>query len=218
MLRRALGAVVLVTVVALLASLLGQGGAAPARRWTFLDGGDVPADLAVRGGPWSIEDDETATGARALVSREGSAPAVVVVPSLALRDFTALTRCKADCGIVFRYRGDSQYEVARIDTATREVVVASIVRGKEHVLARAPAETTAGAWHELRVDARELLIRVALNGRLLVEASEGAYAASGLLGLWAPASVAYFDELSIGVVPDSPRALELLPLFSRGRG
>lgn len=216
--RRAFGAVLLVSTLALFASLLGQSRTLPERHWTFLDGTELPADLAVRNGPWSMEEDDTATGAHALVSREGSAPAVIVVPSLVLRDLTAVTRCKGDCGVVFRYRGETHYEVARIDTTTREVVLASVVGGKEHVLVRAAAYTTPDAWNELRVDASATIIRVTVNGRRLIEASEGAYATNGLVGLWAPSSVAYFDALSIGALPDSLRALELLPILARPRG
>jgi hypothetical protein len=185
------------------------------------------------GGPWSIEDHAEATGARALVNHEGNAgakPAVLVAKSILARDLTASTRCKSttQCGIVFRYRNDENYDVARFDAATQNVVLANVVGGRDVVVARAPAPAgapaggeagTPEAWQDLRVDANAGVIRVRWNDRLLIEATEGAPANSGYAGLWVPAdATAYFDELSIEALPDSPRALEVLPLLGRSSG
>ncbi|MBX3231867.1 MAG: hypothetical protein KIT84_11875 [Labilithrix sp.] len=206
---RAGSAIALVSLIAIAAILLGSGSSST-RRWTF-DSGGVPSDLVARAGPWAIESNT-------LVSREGPGPAVLLAEKSTLRDFTAVTRCKDECGIVFRYRDDRHYEIVRLDPVTQRAILASVSDGQEHLLASAPIEVVPGSWHELRIDTNAGVLRVALDRRLLIATSEGLYASGGAIGLWAPPGVAYFDELSIAALTDSPRTLGLLPAAARPRG
>lgn len=230
LLRRIVAGAAIVGVGLLFSELVGDVRL-PSERWSFLERDTSLASLhlqpstgsAERAGPWTIEDHDSATGSRALVNREGNAgekPAVLLAKSIRTRDLTASTRCKstAQCGLVFRYRNDDNYDVVRFDAPTQRVTLAAIAGGREMTIAHAPVVAD-DTWQDLRVDAGAGMIRIGWNHRLVIEASEGAPANSGYAGLWVPATAtAYFDELSIEALPDSPRALEVLPLLGRSSG
>jgi hypothetical protein len=211
----------------------------PRERWSFTERDRSLSSLhleasSASAGPWAIEDHDSATGARALVNREGSSaerPAVLLAKSIRTRDLSASTRCKSDaqCGLVFRYRNADNYDVVRYDASTQSIVLGSLVGGRDVTTANAPVLPDASAdrptdrpspaWQDLRVDASAGVIRIRWNGQPIIEAHEGAPATSGYAGLWVPATAtAYFDELSIEALPDAPRALEVLPLLGRSSG
>jgi hypothetical protein len=233
-LRRVAAGVALLGIGLLCAELVGDMRL-PSERWSFTERDQSLSSLHLEAstataGPWTIEDHDSATGARALVNREGSSaerPAVLLAKSIRTRDLTASTRCKSDaqCGLVFRYRNPDNYDVVRFDASTQSVVLGSLVGGREVTTANAPvlvdasADCSPEAWQDLRVDATAGVIRIRWNGQPVIEAHEGAPANSGYAGLWVPATAtAYFDELSIEALPDSPRALEVLPLLGRSSG
>ena len=211
-------------------TLLG-GSDRPARQhWTFTEVGNTEAiglsPSALGRGAWMLEEHEAATGARALVNREGEeGAAATLVGARWLRDVSAVTRCKTatghaaeGCGIVFRFRDDANYEVVRIDTWTHEAIFESVTRGTVRELARVPADASPGVWHELEVEARAGLVTVAWNGRTILRAPENSPPSSGRVGLWSPAlGVTWFDELTVEPLPDTPRPLEILPFVARSR-
>lgn len=205
-------------------------------RWTFTEPAVAPTELGLRSalangsgsGEWSVEDDAHATGARALVNREGSAagtPALIVATSAFTRDLRAVTRCKVApdmparaCGVVFRFRDESNYHVARLDSADGTLVVSALLGGRERVLGTRAAKVAPGVWQELAVEARGARIRLSLNGSSTLDVVDSAPASAGNVGLWSPAAgVAYFDELSVDALPASAQAFELLPLLGKGR-
>lgn len=211
-------------------TLLG-GGDRPARQhWTFTENANTEAiglsPSALERGTWTLEEHEAATGARALVNREGEeGAAATLVGARWLRDMTAVTRCKTasghaaeGCGIVFRFRDDANYEVVRIDTWTHEAIFESVTGGVVHEHARVPADASPGVWHELEVVAAAGLVKVGWNGRPLLRAPEKSPAVSGRVGLWSPAlGVTWFDELTVEPLPDAARPLEILPFVARSR-
>lgn len=203
-------------------------------RWTFIEPTAAPSELglrahAVASGEWHLEDDTHATGARALVNREGDpagAPALIVATSAFTRDLRAVTRCKVSpemsaraCGVVFRFHDEANYHVARLDAVAGELVVSAMSGGRERVLGRREAKAAPGIWQELGLEARAGRIRLSLNGGAsTLEVVDPAPAVAGGVGLWSPAAgVAYFDELTVDPLPASAQAFELLPLLGRGR-
>jgi hypothetical protein len=202
-------------------------------RWTFLEPTTAPAELGLRphasdGGEWHVEDDSHATGARALVNREGDpagAPALLVATSAFTRDLRAVTRCKVApdmaaraCGVVFRFRGEGDYHVARLDSAGGMLVVSAMSNGHERVLGTREATIAPGVWQELSVEARGARVRLSLNGKTTLEVIDPAPVYPGNVGLWSPAAgVATFDELAVDPLPASAQAFELLPLLGKGR-
>jgi len=226
----ALGIVVAIAVVAVVDGA-GGGAVEEPRRWTFLEEVSDPAALGFRlgverAGAWVVDDHAEATGARALVNHAGAPgerPATAVVERLASRDVQALTRCKASsdhpeqaCGVVFRYRNERNYYVARADAAASAVILAAVVDGVERPLERAAVEVQPSVWQELVVHARGERLSVDWNGRRVIEARDLGLLSPGAVGLWAPAEcVAYFDELAVRALPSSLGDLDLLPFVLR---
>ncbi len=177
--RRGVAAFACLAAIVTLGWVVGPGAAAK-RRWTFLEPTSAPADLGLlahmRGsGDWQVEDDEQATGARALVNRVGDpagAPALLIATSMWTRDLRAVTRCKASpnlaaraCGVVFRFHDDANYASARLDAAQGALVVTVTERGKERELGRRDAVAAPGVWQELALDVRAGRVRLSWNGQ-----------------------------------------------------
>ncbi|MBS2016660.1 MAG: hypothetical protein JST00_27500 [Deltaproteobacteria bacterium] len=240
---RTTGAVAVLAAVVTSLVLLARG--APTRlTWTFLEETTDPTALgfaaragAARAGEWLLADLGTATGARALVNRAGDAtapPATLLVGSVHTRDVRATTRCKVGtaeesasagegrattdgCGLVFRYRGERDHHVARLDFSRRRLVVARVTAGKEHELGAVPARIDGSVWQELDIVVQGDRVRAVCNRRDVVDVVDPVAVLPGAIGLWAPsASEAHFDELSVESLAASPQALEMLPLLGKG--
>jgi hypothetical protein len=183
------------------------------RRWTFVESAAVPAQLGLRthasdSGPWSLEDDAHATGARALVNREGepgARPGIVTANGLSARDVHATTRCKAAgskqvraCGLVFRFQDAENHHVARVDLERGALVVAKVSGGVERVVGSLPISASPDVWQEIAVDASGARIRVTWNGTATLEVLD-VRSRAGSVGIWAPSEAeASFDDLSVG--------------------
>lgn len=211
-------------------ALAGGGDRHDRQHWTFTEDGNTEtiglSASSITHGLWALEEHEAATGARALVNREGDeGVAATLVGNRWFRDMNAITRCKTTtghaaegCGIVFRFRDDANYEVVRIDTWTHEAIFESVARGTVRERARVPADVSPGVWQELEVEAAAGIVKVVWNGRTILRAAESSPALNGRVGLWSPAlGVTWFDTLTVEALPDAPRPLEILPFVARSR-
>ena len=237
--RTVASAIVLGALVGAAAMLAGDGGGH--EHWTFLDKASL-AELGLvahgaRSGSWLLEDVEAATGGRALANHEGepgASPALVVAMQPRSRDIRAQTRCMvvgtamkaeafadvpAACGVVFRFVDEQNHWIVRAIAGESAIEAATVVRGNERVLRRAPAPhaVEVGRWIELSVEVRGDVVKASLDGQpVLVAESTMLPAAAGSVGLWAPAgATAYFDHFTIETLTASPRALEILPILGK---
>lgn len=216
--------VALLAVIAILVSFMPASTRAPEQRWTFVDTA-TPAELGLTprveaAGGWTLEDHPVATGGRAMVNHEGdpgSSPAILLVSGTRARDVRAMTRCKGEgCGIAFRVVDERSYTLARIDASSSRIELVVVKDGIERVIAGAPVTGAREAWQELAIEVHGDIVRVASNGRRVLETTNTEPGAHGGVGLWSPAaSRAYFDELVVEPLPASPQALEVLPLLGR---
>ncbi len=214
-------------LVAALAFVFADGPSAR-RHWTFVEtaasaealGLETPSLL---GGEWALEDDASATGARALVNRaagEGP-PAMLVARGVRARDVRAVTRCRpsttddtAACGLVFRWVDPANHHVVRFEASTGRVVLAAVSHGAERVLGTSVATGTTTGWQQLAVEARGGTTRVTWNGHVVVETHDARPIRAGSVGLWVPArSEAAFDEMSVETFAAMPDLAELLPIL-----
>lgn len=214
------------TVAAL--SLL--AGAAPAETWRF-DGPkplEAPRGMSCaltgkgRPGVWRVVADSTAPSApNALAQTDADSTGyrfpVCVVNGVAAADLDLSVRFKpvsgaADQagGLVWRYRDQDNYYVARANALEHNVVLYKVEKGRRTDLdpkgsgagaygkkARVPS----GAWSTLRVTARGRLFETFLNGEKLFEVEDGTFPGAGQVGVWTKAdSVTHFDDLELTVV------------------
>lgn len=212
-------------VIAVFVSFAPSSKAQPTKqRWTFVDTA-TPAELGLTprvatAGGWALEAHPIATGGRALVNHEGepgSTAGILLVSNTRARDVRAMTRCKGErCGVAFRVSDEHSYTLARVDASSSRVELVAVTAGAERVIGEAPVVGGPEGWQELAVEARGDLVRIASNGRIVLETTIDEPATYGGVGLWSPApSRAYFDELVVEPMQGPPQALEVLPLLGR---
>jgi hypothetical protein len=122
-----------------------------------------------------------------------------------LSDVRVSVRCKPiagkvdqACGLVFRYRDENNYYVARANALEDNVRFYYVSAGKRHELASWSGRVTSGSWHELRVDATGDLFEVFWDNQKVIETRDKTFIEPGKIGLWTKAdSVTYFDDLIV---------------------
>ncbi len=194
-----------------------QGGASP-QKWTF-EGDRVGA------GPTGFSFGRTGSGrvGRWVVLADNGAPSganvlaqvdtdeidhrfpIAIANEPSLRDLRLSVRCKPvsgkvdqACGLVFRYRDENHYYVARANALEDNVRLYHVVDGRRRQIAGWNGRVSGGAWHELRVDARGDHFEVFWDGQKVLDAHDQAFRDAGKVGVWTKAdSVTYFDDLSV---------------------
>jgi hypothetical protein len=195
-----------------------------ARRWDFEDAaaGSLPAAWSAArtgrgpGSDWVVQVDASApAGGKVLVQTSAQAPRptfnLCVASDTRYCDVALSVAVKAlrgeidqGGGPVWRYQDANHYYIARLNPLEWNYRVYKVVDGKRVQLASADlkpvaeGESLADQWHTLRIVHRGESIRCYLNGKLLLEAADGAIAAAGRVGLWTKAdAVTAFDDLSV---------------------
>jgi hypothetical protein len=160
-----------------------------------------------RGAPkWTVETDASAPGGRVL-RQSGSATFPWCVKSGAsLADgwveakFKPLSGKEDQAGgVVWRWKDGDNYYVARANALENNVSLYYTAAGRRNTLKYVDAPVAPKQWHTLRVDFSMRHIRVALNGKVLIEFDDDHIEGAGAVGLWTKAdSVTVFDDFSYG--------------------
>jgi hypothetical protein len=130
---------------------------------------------------------------------------VAVVDSISLRKFRLSVRCKPvsgkvdqACGLVFRFRDDNNYYVARANALEDNVRFYHVIAGKRSEIASWSGRVSSGSWHELSVNAQGDLFEISWDGQKVLQARDKTFSEPGKIGLWTKAdSVTYFDDLRL---------------------
>ena len=134
-----------------------------------------------------------------------------VLSASSLRDGFVQTRFKPIAGredqaggVVWRWRDDNNYYVARANALENNVVAYKVVAGRRIPIAPAgtPRATygvqeqiTAGAWHTLRVEFHGPEATVIYDGRQLFAIRDDTFLEAGKIGVWSKAdSVTEFER------------------------
>jgi hypothetical protein len=174
-----------------------------------------------RPGAWKIVEDATAPSrpnALGQIDEDGTSYRfpVCVLESVSATNFDLSVRFKPirgtkdqAAGLVWRYRDQDNYYVARGNALEGNVVLYKVEGGKRTDLKPKgaglfaygkKATVTAGAWGLLRVTARGSLFEVYVGNDKLLEVEDATFAGPGQVGLWTKAdSVTYFDDLRIDI-------------------
>ncbi len=208
----------LIAAVAMASEAQPQASAGPARTWNFDDdaAGAPPRGFSFgrtgdgRPGRWIVRAETDAPGApNVLAQLEDDATdyrfPVAVADEPLLRDLRLSVRCKPvsghvdqACGLVFRYRDEKNYYVARANALEDNVVLFHVVDGRRRPFASFKGKVASGVWHELRVEARGDHLEVFFNGTRVIDAHDRTFMEAGRVGLWTKAdSVTDFDDLSV---------------------
>lgn len=134
---------------------------------------------------------------------------VAVASAPVLQDLRLEIRCKPvsgktdeACGLVFRFQDDNNYYVVRANALEDNVRLYHVVKGQRRQIAGWNGKVAPGVWHALAIEARGDRLKVAWNGKTVIEATDGTFPQAGKVGVWTKAdSVTYFDDLVATPLP-----------------
>lgn len=163
-------------------------------RWVVRSGGDgaSPGRVLVQ------EDNDETTMRFPLAIVEGAEP---VDLRLSVRCRTVSGVVDQAAGLVFRYRDENNYYMARANALEGNVRLYSVKDGTRHNLASWDGPVAPGAWHEMRVEARGDALLVHWDGVPVIDTRDGTFPGAGRVGLWTKAdSVTQFDDLALEIL------------------
>jgi len=177
-------------------------GASPAGFSTALTGGGPPVS-------WQVREDSTAPNSKRVLVQESSDDTSYRFPLCIYDDFVARDAAvevnykaisgKVDQagGIVLRYSRENYY-IARANALEDNVDLFKTVNGKRSKIQEVSVKVTPGEWHALRFEARGSDLRVAFDGKVVIETQDLTFSQPGKIGLWTKAdSVSEFADLKI---------------------
>jgi hypothetical protein len=102
-------------------------------------------------------------------------------------------------GVVWRYRDENNYYVARADSNENTVAVFKVQNGRKiPILSGVKHLIPANSWSILKVSVRGSHFQVFVDHRRVLEGQDNTFSAPGRVGLWALAdSVIYFDDFRV---------------------
>jgi hypothetical protein len=162
-----------------------------------------------RPGKWVVADDPGASAGGhvlAQVDTDGTDYRfpVAVADAPLLKDLRLEVRCKPvsgkvdqACGLVFRYRDENNYYVARANALEDNVRLYHVVSGRRRQFAGWNGKVAGQTWHTLAVEARGNHFQVLYDGNPVIDAQDDTFKEAGKVGVWTKAdSVTHFDALS----------------------
>lgn len=181
--------------------------------------GKLPADFSTAltggGGPvsWAVRDDSTARRGGPVLVQESSDDTSYRFPmciygGIVARDVAVEVNYKAIAGkvdqaggIVLRYTPENYY-IARANALEDNIDLFKTVNGKRSKIEEVPMKVTPGEWHTLRFEAKGPHLKIAFDGKTVIETDDRTFRNPGKVGLWTKAdSVSAFDNLKIERVP-----------------
>ena len=102
-------------------------------------------------------------------------------------------------GVVWRYRDENNYYLARANAMQKNVQVFKVENGRRIPLMEAVRhEIPTNAWSILKVSARGNRFQVFMDHRRILQGWDNTFLSAGKVGLWTVAdSVTYFDDFRI---------------------
>jgi len=190
----------------------------PSRNWTFETD---PAQAPPRGfsfartgdgrvGQWTVTFDDTSPAGHAVLTQLDRDETdyrfpVAVVKGLAFKDGKVRVRCKPvdgkvdqAGGVVFRYKDENNYYVARLNALENNVRIYHVQDGRRIQFAGWNGKVSKNTWHDLEIEAKGPLFRVSFDHQVVIQAEDHTFSDAGLIGLWTKAdSVTSFDDLAV---------------------
>jgi hypothetical protein len=171
--------------------------------WTLDGAGKAPG--------WQIRKDQTAPTQPYVLAEVSADPAASRAPLAILddpttRDADVSVRIKPISGreglaggVVWRYRDENNYYVARANATENTVSVFKVQNGtKIPLLAGVKHPIPANSWSILKVSVRGSRFQVFVDHRRVLEGRDSTFSAPGRVGLWALGdSIIYFDDFRV---------------------
>lgn len=190
--------------------------------------GEPPAGFttAVTGGGaeglWEIQEDPEAPSGTKVLTQVSDSPGnnqfpLAIYEDVSAADLDLSVRFRPisgatdqAAGLVWRYRNENNYYIARANALEGNVVLYKVENGERTDLPLVAqgrtygvdAEVPVGAWSALSVRVEGDLMTVYLNDTELFKVQDSTFGEAGKVGLWTKAdSVTAFDDLTIAPSP-----------------
>jgi hypothetical protein len=175
--------------------------------------GSVPTGWTVaktgtgEGSVWAVVEDKSAPKGLKVLAQTAESPGpmfnLCVADDTNFKDLEVTVAFKAvkgkkdqGGGIVWRYKDENNYYIARFNPLEDNYRLYKVVDGKRIQLAtKEELKAPAGEWHTLTVQMKGDEIVCLLNGKKHLEAKDDAFTKAGKVGLWTKADAqTYFDD------------------------
>jgi len=221
---RSKGLWVVLTTLLVAGVALAEDAGEAARAWDFeadaVDAAPLGFVFGLTGtgapGQWIVRAESDApSGSHVLVQANAERTArrfpVAVLADLSASDVRASVRCKQlsgtidqACGLVFRYRNENTYYVARANALDGTVRLYAFAKGRAKEIGGWSGTVAGGVWHHLGITVRGDHIEVYWDGVRVIDRHDATIADAGTVGVWMKAdSVTAFDDLAVAPVTDS---------------
>ncbi|HUB79932.1 MAG TPA: hypothetical protein VMB03_14090 [Bryobacteraceae bacterium] len=171
--------------------------------WTMESPGAAPS--------WEIRKDKTAPTqpyvlAEIPAGRGDSHPPLAILNDITTRDADVSVRLKPISGheglaggVVWRYRDENNYYVARADATLNTVAVFKVENGhKVPLFTDVKHPVPVNSWSILKVSVRGPRFQVFIDHRRVLEGRDHTFSSPGRVGLWAMADcTVYFDDFRV---------------------
>lgn len=179
--------------------------------------GTTPPDWTIamtnhgRAPRWEIVKDMTAATQPYVFAQVVADPVrdrfpLAIFNSLTFRDGEVSVRLKPVSGrevqaggLVWRYRDENNYYLARANAMDKTVQVFKVENGRRSpIMAGVHHEIPSNAWSILKVSARGNRFQVYMDHRRILQGWDNTFLSGGKVGLWTVAdSVTYFDDFRV---------------------
>ena len=158
---------------------------------------------------WEIRKDQSAPTQPYVLAQVSNDPAdrspLAILDNLMLRDGELSVRIKPvgghelQGGIVWRYRDENNYYLARANALDKTVAVYKVQNGQRTlVLPGAKRDIPTNGWSILKVAARGSRFQIYVDHRRVLQGWDNTFLGSGRVGLWTVAdAVTYFDDFRV---------------------
>jgi len=166
-----------------------------------------------RGGPprWEVRRDQSAATQPYVMAQVSTDPTnncspLAILDGVVLRDGEVSVRLKPVAGsgdrgggVVWRYRDENNYYVARADALEKDVAVYKVENGRRtQLIAGVKHEILSNGWYILKITARGNRFQVYVDHRRILQGFDNTFSGPGRVGLWTGAdSVTYFDDFRV---------------------
>ena len=172
---------------------------------------DFVTDLTGGGGPvsWVVREEATAPSSKKVLVQESADDTsyrfpLCIYQKTVARDVAVEVKYKALSGkvdqaggIVLRYSPENYY-IARANALEDNIDLFKTEKGKRSKIEEVPVKVTTGQWHTLRFEAKGSHLKVAFDGKTVIEKDDTTFSEPGKVGLWTKAdSVSAFADLKI---------------------
>ncbi|MBN2562886.1 MAG: DUF1080 domain-containing protein [Phycisphaerae bacterium] len=201
-----------------------EGPSSGCAQWRF-DGdclGQVPKGWSIREtnpseslAIWKVIADDTAPSrphVMALESSEnyGGTFNLAIAEDTSFKDLDLTVRVKAvkgeedqGGGVIWRCKDENNYYICRLNPLESNYRVYKVVDSKRRQLDSETVALQAGRWYSIRITMIGEQITCSLDGARMLEAKDGTFADSGMVGLWTKAdAVTSFDDLAVRSLDD----------------